>query len=61
MQRYLFIKEALNPLCLVAAQVALWPLGPHDFTATGNVETTFCSFMSFEFRHFEIPLALLSL
>ncbi|GAI87155.1 unnamed protein product [marine sediment metagenome] len=39
-----------------AAQVALRPLSPHNFAATGNVEATLCSLMSFNFRHSKIPL-----
>jgi hypothetical protein len=44
---YGLIKKPLGALGLVAAQMALANLDPHNFAATGDMETALGSFMGF--------------
>ena len=59
MQCYFLVEKALDPLGFAAAQVTFWSLDPHNFATSGNMETTLCPFMSFNFWHPGLPLLLL--
>jgi hypothetical protein len=60
-QHYFLVEETFDPFGFAAAQMALGALYPHNFAATSDVEATFSSFMSFEFRHIRLPSLLLLL